>query len=268
MGSSTFTDVYRGPGTAEQAYSELVSQALSEYGHDPYNGTISTTRGVHLVGAKPMTLAEAEKLADTRVERLSKWSNCEAIPLVAETRAEYEQWPDQEVHLTVSGEVYNDPAKLALAARKALGMNANLEVTAVELKVERPSFKRLATVEKRVVAEVPKEPAETRYFILQADPNRSRSLSEALEWDKGHPSQAAARAALDTVLRYDYGGIPDVQAEIIGVTRRASGAPLVKATVSAKKVTGTFIVKTRLLTKAATAGTERDGFFFYGWAAS
>jgi len=261
MGSTSFTEVYYGKASAPDAYSELVSQALVEYGHDGYNGTISTTRGVSLVKVQPMTVEAASALAEMRIEKLSKWDVCEAIPLVAETRAEYELWPDQEVHLTVTGAVYNDQAQLALAARKALGMNANLEVTEVKIKVDRDAgYKRLGTVEKRVVAEVPKEPAETRYFIT-AGPRTT------YDWDEGYPTQAAARADLGKVLRYDYNGIPDVEAEIVGLTRRKSGAPLVKATVSAKKVTGTFVVKTRRLTKRATAGTERAGFFFYGWAA-
>lgn len=260
MGSSSFSDVWRGTGTVEEAYQELVSQALVEYGHDGYNGTISTTRGVRLVPGKPTNLADAETLAETRIDKLSKWDVCEAIPLVAETPPEYEKWPDQEVHLSVSGEVYNDQARLFLAARKALGMNANLEITEVSVAIERPGFARLAKVEPQVKAEAPKEGTETRYFILAG-------RQPSLEWEKGHPTQAAARAALSTLLRYDWNRIPNVEAEIIGVTRRKSGAPLVRATVSAKKVTGTFVVKTRRLTKPATFGTERDGFYFYGWAA-
>lgn len=267
MGSTSFYQTYHGDGTVQQAYAQLVSDAREEYGWDPYNGTISTTGGVRAVAVKPMRLKEAEELAETRLDNLNKWEECEAIPLVAETAAEYEQLPDQEAYFTVSGAVFNDPVLLHMATRQTLGMNANLEITEVSLKVERPSFKRMATVEKRVVAEAPKEAAETRYFILPADPNRSRSLRDDLAWDKGHPSQAAARAALDSVLLYGFSGIPDVEAEIIGVTRRVSGAPLVKATVSAKKVTGTFVVKTRRIIKPATFGTERAGFYFYGWAA-
>lgn len=265
MGSHDFGNIYRGTGTVEEAYRDVVDEALSMHGHDPYNGTISTTSGVRLVPVKPMNLADAEELASSRIDKLSKWDTCEAIPLVAETEPEYEILPEQEAYFGVTGAVYNDQAQLALAARKALGMNANIEITEVALKVERPSFNRMATVEKRVVAEVPKEPAETRYFILT---KLGRMRGEDMDWDKGYPTQAAARAALDTVLRYDYHGIPAVEAEIIGLTRRVSGAALVKATVSAKKVTGTFVVKTRRMVKPATFGTERAGYYFYGWAAS
>ena len=265
MGSHSFEDVYHGPLSVKEAYSELVEQARLEYGHDPYNGTISTTGGVHLVQTQPVTHEEAVKLAETRIDKLSKWEQCEAIPLVVQTPAEYVTLADTEVGLVVSGAVYNDPALLQQAARKALRLGNGVEITECSLKIERPSFNRVARVDKRVVAEVPKEPAETRYFILTGV---GKIRGDDLDWEKGHPTQAAARAALETVLRYDYHGIPDVQAEIVGLVRRASGAPLVKATVSAKKITGTFVVKTRREIKAATVGTERAGYYFYGWAAS
>jgi len=45
MGASTFWDTATGK-TLEEAYDKAVQSALFEYGHDSYNGTISTTRGV------------------------------------------------------------------------------------------------------------------------------------------------------------------------------------------------------------------------------
>jgi hypothetical protein len=44
MGASFFKTTYRGKSMSD-AYSSAVSDAESEYGHDPYNGTISTTDG-------------------------------------------------------------------------------------------------------------------------------------------------------------------------------------------------------------------------------
>ena len=264
MGASSFYDIYRGSATAQEAYAQLVSQAREEHGWDPYNGTISTTGGVSPVPVQPMTVAQAEELAETRIDKLNKWEACEAIPLVAETPPEYEKLPDMEAQLTLTGAVYNDIDLLKTAARQSLKLPKGVEITDCVVKIERGSFIRLATVEKRVVVEVPKEGTETRYFILTGV---GKIRGDQLDWDKGYPTQAAARAALDTVLRYDFRGIPDVEAEIIGVTRRVSGAPLVKATVSAKKITGTFVVSTRRLIKPATYGTERAGFYFYGWAA-
>lgn len=42
MGACNFIEFGQGR-TAEEAFDELVRQAEWEYGHDPYNGTISTT---------------------------------------------------------------------------------------------------------------------------------------------------------------------------------------------------------------------------------
>jgi len=50
MGATNFVEVMQGYDSADEAYSEAVSQAIYEYGHDPYNGTISTTNGYQYLG--------------------------------------------------------------------------------------------------------------------------------------------------------------------------------------------------------------------------
>lgn len=42
MGACNFIEFGKGK-TAEEAFDALVHEAMYEYGHDPYNGTISTT---------------------------------------------------------------------------------------------------------------------------------------------------------------------------------------------------------------------------------
>lgn len=44
MGSTSFTIKGRGE-SANEVFNDLVEEAISEYGHDPYNGTISTVTG-------------------------------------------------------------------------------------------------------------------------------------------------------------------------------------------------------------------------------
>jgi hypothetical protein len=55
MGATTFGQFAR-PGEKDvtKAYEELREQALHEYGHNSYNGTISTTHGVKVVQTKPV----------------------------------------------------------------------------------------------------------------------------------------------------------------------------------------------------------------------
>ncbi len=263
MGSTTFYDEFFGEpnATAKEAYHQLVQDATWESGHEGYNGTISTTSGVQAVNVAPMTKEAAYALAETRIEKLSKWENAEAIPLVAETPDVWEQLPNQRVTLSVSGDVLNDEARFHAALAKALKVKPD-QIQGWS-NVNPNDFKRTTSVEAGVKAEVPKEKAVTRYFIITG--NYANPSLPA--WETGYETQAKARAALPTVLRYGFNGVPDVKADIIGITRRESGAPLVSATVGAKKITGDFIVKTRKLVKKGTAGTERVGWLFYGWAA-
>ena len=54
MGACNFIEFGKGH-SAREAFNALVSEAEWEYGHDPYNGTISTTR---LYDAKPVKIAD------------------------------------------------------------------------------------------------------------------------------------------------------------------------------------------------------------------
>lgn len=261
MGAHTFDNTYYGDASADQAYRALVEEALYDEGHDPYNGTISTTGGFRVVQSSPVTLAEAMRISDERIEKLRKWGECEAVPLVAETPAEYSESETGTVELNVTGDVYNDSKKLDAYLRKALGLKTFDTIDGWS-NVRPGSTDRTTKVEVGVKAEAPKEKAVTRYFVLK--PNAGMPA-----WENGFATQAEARASLKNgVLRYGFNDVPDVGVEIIGITRRESGAPLVKGTVSAKRITGTLTVRYRRRVKAGRAGTARAGWYFYGWAAS
>lgn len=94
MGGTSFENEYRGTASMADAYRELVEQAFYEQGHDPYNGTISTTSGViQDPGVKePMTATEAYERAqwwfqddldwdDPKLVTPQKWEAAWAIPL-------------------------------------------------------------------------------------------------------------------------------------------------------------------------------------------
>ena len=77
MGEINFIGVVRGCDSPEDAYKEAVQQALYDCGHDPYNGTISTTRGFKFLG-------EIEKNAvrdyiDQHTDDFDKWDKCGCI---------------------------------------------------------------------------------------------------------------------------------------------------------------------------------------------
>lgn len=109
MGSTNFDTIVRGAQTMEEAYSQAKAQAIYDHGHDPYSGTIATTRGVVLApdlpkGATPITVEEAQAhLGVTtggeywwdRDNQPQKWESAWAIPLAAEPDAEPGGWDDK-----------------------------------------------------------------------------------------------------------------------------------------------------------------------------
>lgn len=270
MGAHNFADYYLwdasdrwndrpGPATAEEAYRTLCSEAQYEHGHDGYNGTIATTAGVHVVTTTPQTREQASRLMDERLDNLNKWDVCEAIPLVEQSQDEWKIDGKHEVTLTFSGENYADPEKVKAALAKALKVKVE---QIAEYTTRGQDYRPRVQVETKVTAEAPKEKTETRFFLLTGDGRMPR-------WEDGHPSQAEARKALPGVLRHGYGDdVPPVDVEIISMTRRVTGEPLVKARVEAKKVTATLTVTLRTLVKRGKVGTKQVGWVFYGWAAS
>jgi len=65
--------------TADEAYKDAVDEALFEYGHQRYNGTISTTHGFVLI---PLNEGEtvddwAHRVIDDK--RVQKWENCACV---------------------------------------------------------------------------------------------------------------------------------------------------------------------------------------------
>ena len=78
MGASTFSASVYAP-SAEEGYDLLVAEAHYEYGHDPFNGTISTTEGFIEM---PFGLAEdsedwMERVFDS--EEVRKWGPCACV---------------------------------------------------------------------------------------------------------------------------------------------------------------------------------------------
>lgn len=66
--------------TAQDAYEYLVQEAIYEYGHNPYSGTIATTDGFRMftdfrVESKE-DLARAEGII---LDRTQKWEKCECV---------------------------------------------------------------------------------------------------------------------------------------------------------------------------------------------
>jgi len=76
-GSESFINVVYGDD-AEECFNELVREAQYEYGHDPYNGTISTQSGYSVLSVKFNSRNEAECYADMNLDSVEKY-HCEAV---------------------------------------------------------------------------------------------------------------------------------------------------------------------------------------------
>ena len=78
MGAHDFQDRARG-NTPGEAYRDAVEDALYSEGHNPYNGTISTTSGTVTIPLKEGESIDewaGRVLDDPRVQ---KWENCACV---------------------------------------------------------------------------------------------------------------------------------------------------------------------------------------------
>jgi hypothetical protein len=75
MGATQFIDTTRAYSMGE-AYDQLVEDAVNEYGHDSYNGTISTTQGFKDITSEwKKSGISIDKFIDLKIEDANKWGH-------------------------------------------------------------------------------------------------------------------------------------------------------------------------------------------------
>lgn len=96
MGATDFVTTIWTESNMASAYNELVADSHSEFGYDPYNGTISTTGGGRAVTSTPMTSNGAQSFASWAMDHCddssgrrsryaaSKWEEALAIPILSD----------------------------------------------------------------------------------------------------------------------------------------------------------------------------------------
>lgn len=89
MGATDFVTFVPGTNTMKAAYQAAVSQALSEYGHDGYNGTISTTSGARQVVHTPVTSRTAAFYAQAHIDDAQKWEDALAVPVADDSQFKF-----------------------------------------------------------------------------------------------------------------------------------------------------------------------------------
>lgn len=254
MGTRTFAEVRMDAIDVETAYARARESARAGRRR---GGSITGTRSVTAIRDTPMTLLEADALSDGRIQDLFGSTVCEAIPLCSETVEMWENVDDLSVTVTVPAEVYNKPRMLRTAVADAAGVGAD-EVTSFALERGQDG-KEKVSASPEVLADVTDGEMETRYVIVDpytitwSGTATYATVDEAQTALAGYATASGKRAAVNIPL------------EIVGITRRVGGGPLVEATVSADWVTATFEVLTRRLVSPAVRGTGVEGWYFYGW---
>jgi len=237
MGAHSFTATSK-ETDPRKAYEALVGNALSQYGSDSYNGTISTTRGFRVYSSSPLSPLAAEALSNSRLGSLEKWGNCEALAVGPAKKT-------KKKTVTVT-----------IRPTEPVGQYLNLTAEDVATKIGVP----LARLESFTVLEsVP----TYRYRTSKAGPSRR-------VWTTSEGGEFATRAEAAThakkVLVESLLGLGDLyvdgnrSVEVFQRTLRTPEASVVRSLVS---------WKIKVSAQVATSDErEFDHWLFYGWAAS
>lgn len=260
MGMNSETGFYR-TETADQALSELIREDTAEYGyHHSWR-----SYGVHVLPGT-MFRAQAEKAVHAKLHNLTNDEDAFAAAVYADEDVETRT---VTVSGTIDGADWTGGYEKQWVALEALAvaktrLRAGEVITGVRI-ADRPvgekdrwGYERTepdVTETAKVVVTAPKEATETRYFVTY-----EHTTTKDLEWSKGHPSQAAARAAITKALN-DAKGLRYNAYDVIGITRRVSGAPLVHAERQVTKVA----VGLTVTVQKAKPNAKRGGWFVGGW---
>lgn len=88
MGATEFYTHRTGADLCD-AYAEAVREAVTEYGNDGYNGTISTTCGAAVSTRSVMTRSGASLWAHEHLEDAEKWGSALAVPTAPDEAFEF-----------------------------------------------------------------------------------------------------------------------------------------------------------------------------------
>ena len=76
MGATDFAVSIKTTKRADAAYRQIVEEAVYDYGHHPYNGTISTTDGYVSVPESFGSVSEVRGYINKHIQDYHKWSSC------------------------------------------------------------------------------------------------------------------------------------------------------------------------------------------------
>lgn len=237
MGAHSFTAKSK-ESDPRDAYESLVGDALSQYGSDSYNGTISTTRGFRVYSNVPMSPLAAAALSSARLGSLEKWGNCEAVAVGAAAKTREKK------------------ATITIRPVDPVGQYLRLTDAEIAEKIGVP----LASLESLTITE---STPTYRYRTTKAGPaRRVWSTSTGGEFATRAEAVAHAKKTLVDPLNGSAGRYveADKSVEVFQRTLRSPEASVIRSLVSWK-----LKIDARI---AVGEARVFDHWLFYGWAAS
>ena len=222
------------------------------------HGTIAEKSGFTIIQPQPVTLDEAQALADRLIAAndpriFDKWGPAGAIPLCDETPAEVEYLGRVEVEVDFEGVPSNDELAAAVEAQVQEEHGADKTVASY--------FKTAADHTYQHTVTKPETATETRYFVVR------KPASQMPQWDTGYPTQdeAVAHLADEVEQNPHLYGMEGVAAEVISLTRCVDGAALATYERTVTTVTYKVTVLLSRIVKPAHITPGVAGWMFFGW---
>lgn len=159
MGATTFCERTRGKSMKE-AYSKRVDELLEEYGHDTYNGTMSTTSGfVDKTEDFKRSGKTISQFIDDKIEDASKWGPAFGV-CVKEPKSNSNKIKTQVINIPVKGtskwelkyNVYNTWADTLVCSKSTKGD----AIKAARDYTEKTKYKTAIVMEKALAKGSPK----------------------------------------------------------------------------------------------------------------
>ena len=254
MGSASFIEF--APATAriqsaEAAYDLMVSEALAEYGHEPYSGTIATTHGYTMETNTPHSRVAATKLAEARIGNYSKWEAAGCIP-VSKT-ATTTRTVKKTITLDNEDRIGDDEI------RKLLGLKSNEHASEVKFTADDRKYRTKI---------VKGSGAAKRVFVVTYDRGRKSAeyatLAAATAAVKAMAEEMSARATAESTKNPSWSvGQAVTDFEIVEQVRRGDNQ-------AARVVTELISRKVKIEVEVTTEGAPVAGvigWLFFGWAA-
>ena len=260
MGAHDFTDVCWDHTDPDKAYHQLVQDALFERGHDPYNGTISTTHGWTRYQRTPVREGEARRIVrdafDNDLDRIEKWGPALAIPLLPQGKQEQRQRKltlDADEYFIYENDTHAERDRLVRSKLKPLKGFSIIDWRVTDV----------SDVKTRIDTRATEGEREARYFLE----------GQGTAWEQGYATQSEARAAAERLLSGEHRrhtplgplmnrGNKDIG--IYAVTRRSDGSPLA---LGRRRVKGATLTVSYDMEQESDSNTIA-GWLFFGLAAS